>query len=104
MSSGWGTGYVEGRLEALQFGPEVNRQIGLAVFLLVEDGLAEEDADVKIFIDEEGLGDGRGVVEHGDGDGDFVVRRLLLFGRVLVLHFLLEEVEAGVDVVELLEE
>ena len=32
------------------------------MFLLVEDWLAEEDADVEIFIDEEGLGDGGGVV------------------------------------------
>lgn len=74
------------------------------MFLLVEDGLAKEDAYIEIFVDEEGLGDGGGVVKHGDGDGDFVVGGLLLFGLGVVLHFSLEEVEAGVDVVELLEE
>ena len=74
------------------------------MFLLIEDGLAEEDANVEILIDEEGLRDGGGVVQHGDGDGDFVVGGLLLLGRGLVLQFLLDEVEASVDIVELLEE
>jgi len=44
------------------------------------------------------------VVEHGDGDGDFVFGGLLLLGLVLVYKFFLDVVEAGVDVVELLEE
>ena len=42
--------YVESTVKALQFRPEVNWKVGLFVFLLVEDWLAKEDPDVKVFV------------------------------------------------------
>ena len=44
------------------------------------------------------------MVEHGNGDGNLVLQRLVLLGGGLSLDFLLDYDESGVDLVKLLEE
>lgn len=91
--------YVESTVKALQFRPEVNWKVGLFVFLLVEDWLAKEDPDVKVFVWHDCLGDGTGMVHQWRGRGKPQLHLLIL--DKLIVDFFFEFVDSTHDVFEL---
>ena len=72
------------------------------MFFLVEDGFAEEDADVEVLVDVDGLGHGAGVVQHGEGWRSYFDLEVGLFaGRGSLFEFFLDVVDAGDQFFEL---
>ena len=73
------------------------------MFFLIKDRFTKKNANVKIFVDEKGLRDWTGVVEHGNRNGDFVFRDLFLLGWGLVFYFILYFLKPGFNDIKLLE-